>query len=64
MRRGIQNASDQVRGYMDNTVQYFRDNDARAVMNDVTSYVKAHPTQALIGAAVVGFIAGRLLRRS
>ena len=35
----------------------------RDVVTDLKSYVKAHPTQALVGAAVVGFMAGRLLQR-
>lgn len=45
------------------TADYVRDNTMRDVVTDLTSYVKAHPTQALVGAAVVGFMAGRLLQR-
>jgi ElaB/YqjD/DUF883 family membrane-anchored ribosome-binding protein len=40
-----------------------RDNTMRDAMADLKSYVKAHPTQALVGAVVVGFMAGRLLQR-
>ncbi len=60
---GIDYAADQVRDHVDSTVEYFRTNDARRMLNDLTSYVKSHPTQALVGAVVVGFVAARLLRR-
>jgi hypothetical protein len=33
------------------------------MVNDVTSWVKAHPTQALLGALALGFLASLLLRR-
>ena len=45
------------------TADYVRDNTMRDAMADLKSYVKAHPTQALVGAVVVGFMAGRLLQR-
>jgi ElaB/YqjD/DUF883 family membrane-anchored ribosome-binding protein len=45
------------------TADYVRDNTMSDVVTDLKSYVKAHPTQALVGAAVVGFMAGRLLQR-
>jgi ElaB/YqjD/DUF883 family membrane-anchored ribosome-binding protein len=45
------------------TADYVRDNSMRDAVVDLKDYVKAHPTQALIGAAVVGFLAGRLLQR-
>jgi len=31
-------------------------------MSEVQSFVKEHPAQALLGAAVVGFLAGRARR--
>ena len=43
---------------------YFRDHDVREITSDLQSYVKSHPTQALLGAAALGFIAAVLLRRS
>jgi len=46
------------------TVDYVRENGVQDMMDDVTSYVKAHPAQALIGAVVLGFVAGRMARRS
>jgi ElaB/YqjD/DUF883 family membrane-anchored ribosome-binding protein len=33
------------------------------MMNDVGGYVRSHPTQALVGAVVLGFVTGRLIRR-
>ena len=45
------------------TADYVRDNTMRDVVTDLQAYVKAHPTQALVGAVVVGFMAGRLLQR-
>ena len=43
--------------------QYFRTHETKEVVADVRKYLVAHPGQALAGAAVVGFVAGRLLRR-
>ncbi len=49
---------------MDEEFDYFRDNGVQDMMDDLTAYVKAHPTRALVGAAVIGFFAGRMARRS
>ena len=45
------------------TADYVRDNTMQDALADLGAYVKAHPTQALLGAAVVGFCAGRMLSR-
>jgi ElaB/YqjD/DUF883 family membrane-anchored ribosome-binding protein len=42
---------------------YVRDLDLREMLDDAQSWAKEHPGAALAGAAAVGFIAGRLLRR-
>src|SRR5262245_30190357 len=42
---------------------YFRKHDAKEIMEDVNGWVKAHPTQALVAAAAVGFVGAALLRR-
>ena len=42
---------------------YLREHDTKAILADLQSYVKNHPTQALIGAAAFGFLAAALLRR-
>jgi len=44
-------------------VEYFRNRDASDMLEDLNGYVKAHPTQALLGAAALGFLAAALLRR-
>ena len=43
---------------------YFREHEMNDIMSDVQSYVKKYPTQALLGAAAVGFLAAVWLRRS
>ena len=45
------------------TADYVRDNTMQDAAADLEAYVKAHPTQALIGAAIVGFFAARMLTR-
>ena len=45
------------------TADYVRDNTVRDAWADLEAYVKTHPTQALLGAAVVGYCAGRMLSR-
>lgn len=43
--------------------EYFRGHDMREIADDAKAWVRENPTQALIGAAVVGFLAAALLRR-
>jgi len=42
---------------------YLRDIDVKEMADDLNSWVKSHPTQALLAAAAVGFVAAALLRR-
>ena len=42
---------------------YFRNNGIQQVADDLRDYAKSNPTQALIGAAVLGFCLGRLMSR-
>jgi len=44
-------------------VDYFRNHDTSDMLEDLNGYVKNHPTQALLGAAALGFLAAALLRR-
>jgi ElaB/YqjD/DUF883 family membrane-anchored ribosome-binding protein len=62
--KGVEHVAEGVRAGVESSVQYFREHGFKDVVDDLTAYVKSHPTQALIGAAALGFIAGRLLRRS
>ena len=45
------------------TTEYFRDNDVNAMVSDVKSWARSNPTQALLAAAAVGFLAATLIRR-
>ena len=45
------------------TADYVRDNTTKDAASHLEAYVKAHPMQALIGAAVVGFFAARIVTR-
>jgi hypothetical protein len=45
------------------TADYVRDNKLRDMWSDVEGAIKAYPMQTLLGAVVVGFLAGRMLRR-
>lgn len=48
---------------LDATKQYFREHDAKAIAADAKDYARSHPTQALIGAAAVGFLIALVMRR-
>jgi ElaB/YqjD/DUF883 family membrane-anchored ribosome-binding protein len=60
----IEDATSQVRDRVEGAVEYFRERGMQDLVDDLTQYVKSHPTQALIGAAVLGFVAGQIIRRS
>jgi hypothetical protein len=47
---------------LDNASGYLRTHETSEILNDVESYAKAHPAQALAGAVVAGFVLGRILR--
>ena len=46
------------------TAEYLRDHEMSDMMTDLKRMVKDHPTPALIGAAVIGFLVGRSVRSS
>jgi hypothetical protein len=48
---------------LDDTASWLRNMNVRDMWSDVEGTIKAYPVAALIGAVVVGFAAGRLLRR-
>ena len=56
--RFARRAADRIGG----AAQYLRDHEVKDVMSGVETFVKDHPAQALLGAAVVGFLAGRSMR--
>jgi ElaB/YqjD/DUF883 family membrane-anchored ribosome-binding protein len=47
---------------MSGTAQYLRDHDVKDMASDLQKFVENHPLPAIIGAAVVGFLAGRAAR--
>jgi ElaB/YqjD/DUF883 family membrane-anchored ribosome-binding protein len=49
---------------LSHAADYFRENEMKEIVSDLQGYVKTHPTQALLGAAALGFLAAILLRRS
>lgn len=51
-------------GKLSNTADYVRDHNVNRMMSDVETLVKNNPGPALIAAAFVGFLAGRVLSRA
>lgn len=49
---------------LNTAADYFREHEMKEIVSDLQGYVKTHPTQALLGAAALGFLAAVLLRRS
>lgn len=47
---------------METAAGYLRDHDTSEMWNDLESYARQHPTQALAGAIFAGFVLGRILR--
>ena len=60
----VDEAGRNVRAQFNGMVDYFRENGIDDVVEDATRFMRSHPTQALIGAIALGFIAGRMARRS
>ncbi|MCU1242586.1 MAG: Late embryosis abundant protein [Candidatus Acidoferrum typicum] len=58
------NAVHNVTDKLQSAADYIRDNDARAMMEDVGDFMRRHPAQSLAAAAVVGFLAGRALKNA
>jgi len=57
---GLDSAADKLGASAD----YLRGNKLSDMVSDLGKFVKANPGPALIGAVVVGFCAGRMLRRN
>jgi hypothetical protein len=55
-------AGTKVADTMESAAGYMREHDVNEMWSDLEVYAKAHPTQALIGAVVTGFLVGRLIR--
>jgi ElaB/YqjD/DUF883 family membrane-anchored ribosome-binding protein len=48
---------------LSNTAQYLRNHDVKDMASDMRRFVEDHPIPAVVGAALVGFLAGRAARR-
>lgn len=47
---------------MEKTATYLREHDTTQVLDDLETYVREHPMQAVAGAVIGGFVIGRMLR--
>jgi len=47
---------------MDKTATYLHEHSSEEIWSDVESYVREHPTQALVGAVLAGWVMARVLR--
>jgi type IV secretory pathway TrbL component len=48
---------------MESTATYLRDHDFKDMGDDIVGVAKRHPTEALLSALVIGFLAGRAMKR-
>lgn len=46
------------------SASYVRKNNRGAILRDVQDIIKAHPGKVVLGAVVLGFLAGRTFRRT
>lgn len=46
------------------SASYVRKNNGRTMLRDAQDIIKAHPVKVVLGAVVLGFLAGRTVRRS
>jgi ElaB/YqjD/DUF883 family membrane-anchored ribosome-binding protein len=60
--RAVGQFANQAADKLGSTAQYLREHEVKDMMSDLEGFIKAHPAQALLGAAVVGFLAGRSMR--
>jgi ElaB/YqjD/DUF883 family membrane-anchored ribosome-binding protein len=58
------NAVHNVTDKLQSAADYLRDNDVRAMVEDVADLMRRYPAQSLAAAVVVGFLAGRALRNA
>lgn len=59
----VSKATHEVADKVENASRYIRDKDAKDMLADVESLVRAHPTRSLLAVLAVGYLAGRALRR-
>ena len=59
----VSKATHEVAEKVENASRYIRDKDAKDMLADVESMVRAHPPRSLLAVLAVGYLAGRALRR-
>ena len=59
----VSKATHEVADKVEDASRYIRDKDAKDMLADVESMVRAHPTRSLLAVLAVGYLAGRALRR-
>ena len=59
----LSRSTHEVADKVENASRYIRDKDAKDMLADVESMVRAHPTRSLLAVLAVGYLAGRALRR-
>ena len=47
---------------LDKTSQYLREHEAQEIWTDVEQFVKDHPMQAAVGAAVAGYVVAKMMK--
>jgi hypothetical protein len=60
---GIADAAHATADTLKTSAKYIRKHDAERMGDDIASLIKEHPGKALLGAAILGFFAGRAFRR-
>lgn len=55
-------AGTKVADTMERTAGYLREHDTNEILDDMETYVREHPMQAVAGAVLGGFIIGRILK--
>jgi ElaB/YqjD/DUF883 family membrane-anchored ribosome-binding protein len=63
IRKFADQATQKVTEKVKGTAAYLKDRPMKDVLTDARRYVVSNPGPALIGAIVVGFLAGRMIRR-
>ena len=59
----VSKVAHEVADKVDNASRYIRDKDAKDMLADVESMVRAHPARSLLAVLAVGYLAGRALRQ-
>ena len=54
-------AGDKIASGMEKAASYTKDKSTSEMLDDVESYVKKHPGQAVVGAVVAGFLLGKII---